>query len=423
MTRALRLPAVPRAWGNPDAIVLRAVDDARQGCARVGGDVRCVSGREVAPEEDAGFSRSLDLHRAAAYAMRMEVGLRPGGALARRVFRDQPVSVVASSTGTPDARGSVLAAVDGDARTTWTAGLDDTRPALALNWIDQRTITRLQVATDADTAAREPRRGDADLARRLAYRESRPRRSGAVPGDPYDAAHGAGRRRRAGEQPRVRLRSLVRCLSGSRSSGSMGCPTSRSPCPAPPPLPLRRRAVAGGRRRARADRRGGKPRRSVRRRHRASHPLRRRPRVPGVRHEPGGSPRLRPVPACGGRAHGRPATGCCATHPRRHPQRRRPPHAGPARRGWRGGAAREHQPGLGGPAGWPDPGPGGGRRMAARLASAGVHTSGARGLPARRHLPDRSRGWLGVPTGTAHGRGHAAAAALARQPRARASRP
>ena len=158
VTRRLRLPAVPSAWGNPDAIVLRAVGDARQGCARVRGNIRCVTGRAVAPEEDAGFARSLELPRAAPYAMRMEVGLRPGDALARRVFRDQPVSVVASSTGTPDARGSVLAAVDGDARTTWTAEPDDARPSLALNWIDKRTITRLQVATDADTAAREPRR-------------------------------------------------------------------------------------------------------------------------------------------------------------------------------------------------------------------------------------------------------------------------
>ena len=308
VTRRLRLPAVPSAWGNPDAIVLRAVDDARQGCARVRGDVRCVTGREVAPEEDAGFARSLELPRAAPYAMRMEVGLRPGDALARRVFRDQPVSVVASSTGTPDARGSVLAAVDGDPRTTWTAEPDDARPALALNWIDQRTITRLQVATDADTAAREPRRRDAHLARRLACRGSRPRRSGAVPGDPYDAAQRAGRRRRAGEQPRLRLRSLV---GAHRDHGAparwAALPPDRR-AQRPPPLPLWRRAVAGGRRRAPADRRGGKPRRSVRRRHRASHPLRRRPRVPGVRHEPGGSPRLRPVPACGGRAHGRPAT-------------------------------------------------------------------------------------------------------------------
>src|SRR4029078_2120610 len=156
-SRSVLLPAVPSAWGNPDAIVLRAVGDARQGCARVRGDIRCVTGRAVAPEEDAGFARSLELPRAAPYAMRMEVGLRPGDALARRVFRDQPVSVVASSTGTPDARGSVLAAVDGDARTTWTAEPDDARPSLALNWIDKRTITRLQVATEDATAAREQR--------------------------------------------------------------------------------------------------------------------------------------------------------------------------------------------------------------------------------------------------------------------------
>ena len=63
------------------------------------------------------------------------------------------------------------------------------RPAGTRPQLDRR-------AHDHPAAGRHGRRhrrsraatGDADLARRLAYRGSRPRRGGAVPGDPYDAA-------------------------------------------------------------------------------------------------------------------------------------------------------------------------------------------------------------------------------------------
>ena len=59
-----------------------------------------------------------------------EAEVRPGSALAKAVFAQQPVNVTASSTGSPDPRGSVLAAVDGDPRTTWTAAQTDEEPVL-----------------------------------------------------------------------------------------------------------------------------------------------------------------------------------------------------------------------------------------------------------------------------------------------------
>ena len=43
----------------------------------------------------------------------------------RGCFEDQPVNVDASSTGSPDPQGSVLAAVDGDPGTSWTAATTD----------------------------------------------------------------------------------------------------------------------------------------------------------------------------------------------------------------------------------------------------------------------------------------------------------
>lgn len=158
VSRVLRLPRPPDTWGSPQAIVLRSVSDARRGCAEIDGDVRCVAGRDVASEEESEFHRELRLTEGHSYTARMDATLRQGAALARRVFQDQPVSLTASSTGSPDPRGSVLAAVDGDSRTTWTAESDERQPVLSLNWVDLRRVRGLQVIVSADTAAKEPTR-------------------------------------------------------------------------------------------------------------------------------------------------------------------------------------------------------------------------------------------------------------------------
>ena len=156
VSRVLRLPRLPDTWGSPDAVVLRSVSDARRGCAAIDGDIRCVPGRDVAGEEESEFHREVTLNEPASYTARVEATVREGAALARRVFQDQPVSLTASSTGSPDARGSVLAAVDGDAGTTWTAETSDRQPVLNLNWVDERRVSGLQVSVAADTAAKAP---------------------------------------------------------------------------------------------------------------------------------------------------------------------------------------------------------------------------------------------------------------------------
>ncbi len=156
VSRVLRLPRIPDGWGSPEAIVLRSVSDARRGCAEIDGDVRCVAGRDVSSEEEGEFHRQLQVPEAHSYTARMEATLREGAALARRVFQDQPVNLSASSTGTPDPRGSVLAAVDGDPSTTWTAESDDRQPVLTLSWVDLRRVSGLQVSVSADTSAQAP---------------------------------------------------------------------------------------------------------------------------------------------------------------------------------------------------------------------------------------------------------------------------
>lgn len=154
--RSLVLPRLPEQWGNPDVIVLRAVSDARTGCVEVDGAVRCSIGRQVAPEEPAGFSRSFELADDDRYTLDLEVRPRVGDALDALMLTGQLAGAGASSTALPDARASALAAIDGDEGTAWTADLADLKPTLRLNWVGVRRITGLDLSVADDTAARLP---------------------------------------------------------------------------------------------------------------------------------------------------------------------------------------------------------------------------------------------------------------------------
>ncbi len=156
VSRSLVLPTLPEAWGSPDTIVLRAIDDARRGCVVVDRAVRCVEGRDVAPEEPAGMRRDLTLPQPASYDAQLTVRARPGVATTRLMQQDLPIGVSASSTGNPDLRASIVAAVDGDRSTTWTAGLVDIDPIIRMSWLKPRTISGLDLSVAPDTAARVP---------------------------------------------------------------------------------------------------------------------------------------------------------------------------------------------------------------------------------------------------------------------------
>lgn len=155
-SRVLALPEVPDGSGAPAAIVLRAVADARTGCAVVDLDVRCVQGREAAAEEPLGMARRISLPQAATYDASLMVRGIPGRALETLVQQGSFVGVTASSTGIADPRGSALAAVDGNSSTTWSADLSDVRPTLDLRWLRPQTIDSIEVRVDPDTAARAP---------------------------------------------------------------------------------------------------------------------------------------------------------------------------------------------------------------------------------------------------------------------------
>lgn len=154
--RTLVLPQTPPAWGVPDRIVLRRLDDARSGCAEVEGAVRCVPDREVAAEEPNGFRRTFEMPAGATYDASLLVTPRPGRALESLVQAGLAVSVSASSTGNPDVRASALAAVDGDIGTTWSAALSELNPVLDLSWLGPKVVTGLQLEVDPSSAARLP---------------------------------------------------------------------------------------------------------------------------------------------------------------------------------------------------------------------------------------------------------------------------
>lgn len=154
--RVLALPEVPDGSGAPAAIVLRALADARTGCAVVDLDVRCVQGREAAAEEPLGMARRISLPNGATYDASLMVRGIPGRALDTLVQQGSLVGVTASSTGIADPRGSALAAVDGNGSTTWSADLSDVRPTLDLRWLRPQTIDSIDVRVDPDTAARAP---------------------------------------------------------------------------------------------------------------------------------------------------------------------------------------------------------------------------------------------------------------------------
>lgn len=154
--RTLVLPSLPEGWPTPDAILLRAIGDARTGCVDVDGATRCALGRSIAAEEPVDVDRELTLPAATDYTPVLSVRPRPGTGLDKLLLNSQLADVEASSTAFDDPRASAHAAVDGDRGTTWIADPADLRPTLRLGWIGERQVTGLRLSVAADSAARLP---------------------------------------------------------------------------------------------------------------------------------------------------------------------------------------------------------------------------------------------------------------------------
>jgi len=155
VTRELVLPELPEGV-TPDVVVLRRLRDARNGCAVVVHDVRCLQGQGSTPEERADFRRAFTLPEAADWPVSIRVSPRPGSDFDRVVLTDQAVSVTASSVGNADQRSGPVAAIDGDPHTTWTSSVGEIEPELELDWLGMQTISGVALNVAHETAARAP---------------------------------------------------------------------------------------------------------------------------------------------------------------------------------------------------------------------------------------------------------------------------
>jgi arabinofuranan 3-O-arabinosyltransferase len=153
--RELVLPDLPDGT-TAKAVVLRRVADARNGCAVVEDDVRCLQGEGAEAEEKTDFRRSFTLPAAVDWPLSVRVSPRPGASFDRVALTDQAVSVTASSVGNEDQRSGPVAAIDGDPHTTWTASLGEIKPVLELEWLGRQTLTGLALNVAREVAARAP---------------------------------------------------------------------------------------------------------------------------------------------------------------------------------------------------------------------------------------------------------------------------
>ncbi|MBA2952381.1 DUF3367 domain-containing protein [Nocardioides sp. MAH-18] len=154
--RTLVLPEVPARWGAPASILLSSTPGWRDACVTVDDDVRCSPTRGRAGEEPGALDRTLRLGAGGRYRVAAEVTPAYGPPLQSLIMRDQLIDVRSSSDAVQDARGSAIAAIDGDPGTTWVADAQDRHPSLSLDWFGRRTIRGIDVRLDHDAPASRP---------------------------------------------------------------------------------------------------------------------------------------------------------------------------------------------------------------------------------------------------------------------------
>lgn len=154
--RPLVLPGLPEDWPAPQALMFRALGDARTGCLSVDGSVRCVEDRDREGEEQGGFVREFNLPGAAAYTPMLTVRAGEGPAVERLLQSGELVEISATTRATRDLRSGAISAIDGDPGTTWTAERDDLGPSLTVRWLGPRQVSGLNVVLEEGAAARRP---------------------------------------------------------------------------------------------------------------------------------------------------------------------------------------------------------------------------------------------------------------------------
>lgn len=160
LSRPLRLPDLPEAWGTPTDVVLTA-DPGDASCWRVEGVTRCVPGRDGRGEDASMLDRVVPMGAGAVFASGMSV-LPVNGTDLQRLLAG-PVEPTTSSSASSDPAAGPLAMVDGDPQTGWVASLGDSDPTITLRLDEDAEVSRIRLRTDPTLAASAPRRGVVEL--------------------------------------------------------------------------------------------------------------------------------------------------------------------------------------------------------------------------------------------------------------------
>ncbi|WP_162891158.1 DUF3367 domain-containing protein [Aeromicrobium sp. A1-2] len=156
VSRPLRLPTLPTAWGNPEQILLDSGSGYDDGCLAYDGVMRCSAADHAQGDDGRSIDRIVPLQGAGRFEADLVVAPRGGASLTSLVQQGQVSTIAASSQIVDSPRASAVRAIDGDDRTGWVAEAEDPDPTLSLNWVGERRISRLAIRTDADLAATPP---------------------------------------------------------------------------------------------------------------------------------------------------------------------------------------------------------------------------------------------------------------------------
>lgn len=163
VSRPLVLPTAPETWGAPTTIVLATDANDRDGCLVVVRDVRCAPSNERLGEDGRVLDRIVTQAQAASYEASLTVSPWGGQELTDLIQRGADQKVSASSQSVHDARSGALAAIDGDERTGWVAGLNDADPTLTFRWNEPRRLDRLDISNALGLVAATPTRVSLDF--------------------------------------------------------------------------------------------------------------------------------------------------------------------------------------------------------------------------------------------------------------------
>jgi arabinofuranan 3-O-arabinosyltransferase len=156
LSRPLILPTIPAGWAAPSRILLQAGPGYDDGCAMFDGIPRCSSAYFSSGDSGRILDREITLDSAATYDLSLRVAPIGGRALTALLQQGGLTSIAASSQLTPAAEAGPLASVDGRPTTGWVAARDDVGPALSVNWVGARAVSRLRLTTSPLLAATAP---------------------------------------------------------------------------------------------------------------------------------------------------------------------------------------------------------------------------------------------------------------------------